>query len=75
MKTPGRALLGGEETPQAIRATLLSLLVACAILFGGMFCTYRVGLAANKLDHQLDHAREGLAEVQQSAQHQKGGAK
>ena len=73
MKTPGKALLGGEETPRAIRATLLSLLVACGILFGGMFCTYRVGLAANALDHRLDHAQEGVAELRQSAQVKKGG--
>jgi len=73
MKTPGRALLGGEETPQAIRATLLSLLIAVSILFGGMFCTYRVGLKANALDHQLDHAQEGVAMLQHSASHTKGG--
>ena len=74
MKTPGRALLGGEETPQAIRATLISLVIAVSILFGGMFCTYRVGLKANALDHQLDHAQEAVAMLQHSTSSKKGGA-
>jgi hypothetical protein len=75
MKTPGRALLGGQETPQAIQSMLLSLLVACGILFSGMFWTYHVGLQANILDHSLDHAQDAVAEMRATVQHQKEGKK
>ncbi len=73
MKTPGKTLLGGVETPQAIRAMLLSLLVACGILSGGMFWTYRVGLEANTYDHRLDHAQEAVEALHQTEQDKKVG--
>ncbi|MCW3094734.1 MAG: hypothetical protein JWL77_352 [Chthonomonadaceae bacterium] len=73
MNTPRKMLFGKEETPESFRAMLISLLVAFGILFGGMFWTYRVGLEANKLDHQLSHAQEAVESLQQSAQPKKGG--
>lgn len=73
MNTPRKMLFGKEETPQSFRIMLLSLIVAFGILFGGMFWTYRVGLEANALNHQLSHAQEAVEELQQSAQPKKVG--
>ncbi len=51
---------------------LLSLCVAFGILGGGMFWTYRVGLEANKYDHQVSHAQDAVNDLKQSLQNKKG---
>ena len=59
------------DTPQARSALLLSLLLSIAILCTGLVCTWRIGKIANRLDHELYHAQEGVESLQKVVHHQK----
>lgn len=69
MKTPRQLVFGLDEKPGSYATMLVSLLVAFAILFGGMFWTYRIGLQANNLDHQASHAQEAVQDLHRTLAH------
>ena len=55
-----------EKTKQKRQAIIL--LLSLAILAGAMLWTWRIGMAANNLDHRLEHASEDLMELRQAVQ-------
>ena len=42
------------------------ILVSFALVFGAMAWTWQIGMAANTLDHKLDHAAEDVKDLKQS---------
>ena len=45
-----------------------ALLLSLALLVGTMLWTWQIGLAANKLDHRLEHATEDVKELRDKVQ-------
>jgi len=53
-----------EKTIQKLQIEVI--LLSFVILIGGMLWTWQIGMAANVLDHRLDHATEDLNRMQQN---------
>ncbi|HLJ55473.1 MAG TPA: hypothetical protein VKT77_10580 [Chthonomonadaceae bacterium] len=55
-----------EKTIQKLQIEVI--LLSMALLAGAMIWTMQIGMAANKIDHELDHAGDALKELRLSVQ-------
>jgi hypothetical protein len=63
--------------PDALEKTITKLqveviLLSMALLAGAMVWTWQIGMAANRIDHELDHANDSLKELRLSIQKLEG---
>jgi hypothetical protein len=63
--TGGRSHMDAQA--KTIRKLQIELiLISFALVFGAMAWTWQIGMAANNLDHRLDHATEDVKDLKQS---------
>ena len=55
-----------EKTVQKLQFEVI--LLSLVMLAGAMLWTFQIGMAANKLDHELDHAGDDLKGLRQNIQ-------
>ncbi len=55
-----------EKTVQKLQMEVI--LLSLVLLTGAMLWTWQIGMAANKLDHELDHAGSNVKELQMNIQ-------
>lgn len=55
-----------EKTIQKLQIEVI--LLSMALLAGAMIWTLQIGMAANKLDHELDHSGDALKDLRQNIQ-------
>ena len=55
-----------EKTIQKLQIEVI--LLSLVLLAGAMLWTWQIGMAANKLNHQLDHAGDDLKGLRQNIQ-------
>jgi len=64
--------MGDLREQKRQRRQVAMLLVSLALVIGAMLWAWQIGMAANGLDHRLDHAAEDLKEMRQTVQHLEG---
>jgi hypothetical protein len=65
-REPEEQTMADPQTKLIQKLQIELILVSLILLVGAMAWTWQIGMASNRLDHELDHAGEDLKGLRQS---------